>query len=211
MPMEQISQAGKRKWFPFIIVISLLAFGGICYFVFIENGFKPTPRGTQSTPLKVPSIESTTFTDKQQIISFKYPAGATKIQKESPALARGISFQAYYQKWGEKDSWSMTVMGIPSSQKAITVDEIKSQSTEKSAFSYSDIQEISLDGERAITYMRSSKLPSQTIAAKSRLIEAVHNGMLYSIGWGAYKDTQVTDDAINQAYQLLLGSWKFLK
>lgn len=155
------------------------------------------------------NVDIVSFTDAQNFISFSYPAGASQVSSKSPSPTGGLAFDAYYNKFGDPNFWSITVVGIPLTDKTITWDVKKPkilQECQGKIFSCSEIADITLGGEKAVTWARTDNQGNS-----GKLIETLHNGIEYSIGLGTIKQSTEIKMITNQAYQIILNSFRFLK
>jgi len=201
----------------FVAVVAILLLGGLFSFVRLS---KKTTKVTNSL----------VFTDKGHTVQFQYPAGATSTQIAFSENFKIQSLDARYGKLNALHAWYMMEDGIALFDPHIrqvnphmTWEEYKNQQIETIQEDqwnvYSNIHEISLGGEKALTFDKTTnrlKAPVDSRTNKawypnSKMIQTIHNGQQYIIRFSSYDQAEDTDKSIASAYATFVSTFRFLK
>jgi len=163
------------------------------------------------------------FTDNAHNIQFKYPtiSGLSSINFSDNSHLQ--YFEARYAIITTHHAWYIIEQGTALPEAQMTWDEYKKQQTkimqEDNSDTYSNVNEITLGGEKALTFNKtvkrfnnsSNNKPGTVQYLDSKIIQTIHNGKQYIIRFLAFIQAADTDNSIASAYDTFVSSFHFLK
>lgn len=200
-----------------LLLVILILFSATAYY-FLSGYRKNTSDKQVSSRSTATQKDDTlsdtdTFTDARKIITFRYPKNSKQVGGVSPSPLGGIAFQAHYDETEHLFS-GITIIATPILQEdsRFSWEEFKNRQDpyntgDSDVFVYTDLREISVAGERALTYLEGTKDKD----LMGRFVIFRHGGLKYSIGVGGNRVDIMTETRINEAVDMITKTFRFLK